>query len=234
LTGTGKKKGNLFNRFSRFLAKIVFLLFFISLLQVFVLRFINPPTTVPILLLRARNLFSSEYYVIPKFEWRSIKHISPNLIKAVLASEDQRFMYHSGFDFREIDRAVRELLIERRIRGASTITMQMARSVFLWKTRSIPRKLIEAYYTVLIEFVMPKIRILELYLNTVDWGYGVVGAEAASKKYFHKSASELSVREASLMAAILPSPHTWSPVNPNRHVLERQRRIIKSMNRMHL
>ena len=188
----------------------------------------------PILLLRARNLFSSEYYVIPKFEWRSIKHISPNLIKAVLASEDQRFMYHSGFDFREIDRAARELLIERKIRGASTITMQMARSVFLWKTRSVPRKLAEAYYTVLIEFVMPKIRILELYLNTVDWGYGVVGAEAASKKYFHKSASELSVREAALMAAILPSPHAWSPVNPNRHVLERQRRIIKSMNGMHL
>ena len=234
MAGRGKKKGYLFNRFSRFLTKIVFFLFFSSLLQVFVLRFINPPTTVPILLLRARNLFSSEYYVIPKFEWRSIKHISPNLIKAVLASEDQRFMYHSGFDFREIDRAARELLIERKIRGASTITMQMARSVFLWKTRSIPRKLIEAYYTVLIEFVMPKIRILELYLNTVDWGYGVVGAEAASKKYFHKSASELSVREAALMAAILPSPHAWSPVNPNRHVLERQRRIIKSMNGMHL
>ena len=234
MAGRGKKKGYLFNRFSRFLTKIVFFLFFSSLLQVFVLRFINPPTTVPILLLRARNLFSSEYYVIPKFEWRSIKHISPNLIKAVLASEDQRFMYHSGFDFREIDRAVRELLIERRIRGASTITMQMARSVFLWKTRSVPRKLAEAYYTVLIEFVMPKIRILELYLNTVDWGYGVVGAEAASKKYFHKSASELSVREAALMAAILPSPHAWSPVNPNRHVLERQRRIIKSMNGMHL
>ncbi len=234
MAGKGNKKRDLYNRFLRFLVKIVFLLFFISLLQVFVLRFINPPTTVPILLIRAKNLLSSKYYVIPKFEWRSIKHISPNLIRAVLASEDQRFIYHNGFDFREISRAVRELLIERRVRGASTITMQMARSVFLWKTRSIPRKLAEAYYTVLIEFVMPKVRILELYLNTVDWGYGVVGAEAASKKYFHKSASELSVREAALMAAILPSPHAWSPVNPNRHVLERQKRIMKDMNRMHL
>jgi len=234
LAGKGNKKRDLYNRFLRFLVKIVFLLFFISLLQVFVLRFINPPTTVPILLIRAKNLLSSKYYVIPKFEWHSIRHISPNLIRAVLASEDQRFMYHNGFDFREISRAVRELLIERRVRGASTITMQMARSVFLWKTRSIPRKLAEAYYTVLIEFVMPKVRILELYLNTVDWGYGVVGAEAASKKYFHKSASELSVREAALMAAILPSPHAWSPVNPNRHVLERQKRIMKDMNRMHL
>lgn len=234
MAGKGNKKRDLYNRFLRFLVKIVFLLFFISLLQVFILRFINPPTTVPILLIRAKNLLSSKYYVIPKFEWRSIRHISPNLIRAVLASEDQRFMYHNGFDFREINRAVRELLIERRVRGASTITMQMARSVFLWKTRSIPRKLAEAYYTVLIEFVMPKVRILELYLNTVDWGYGVVGAEAASKKYFHKSASELSVREAALMAAILPSPHAWSPVNPNIHVLERQKRIMKDMNRMHL
>ena len=216
------------------MAKVVCLLFFLTLVQVFALRFINPPFTMSILALRTRNHFTSEQYIVPKGEWRPIKDISPFLIKAVLASEDQRFMSHSGFDFRELSRAVKDILNEGKVRGASTITMQMARTVFLWQDRSLTRKTVEAYYTILIEFIMPKIRILELYLNTVDWGNGIIGAEAASKKYFNKHASELTVREASLLAAILPRAHEWSPLNPNKYVLARQKRILKSMNKMHL
>ena len=112
--------------------------------------------------------------------------------------------------------------------------MQMARTVFLWRGRSVTRKIAEAYYSVLIEFVMPKKRILEFYLNTVDWGIGIRGAEAASKKYFHKSSSELTAEEAALLAAILRGPHTLSPVNPDEYIISRQKRILKDMEKMHL
>lgn len=229
-----KKKGRVINRLFGFFAKILFFLFFLSLIQVFILRFINPPFTMSTLALRAGNLFSSRHYTVPKDEWRPIRDISPFLLRAVLASEDQRFMSHHGFDFREVGNALKDILEDRKVRGASTITMQMARTVFLWNGRSVVRKLAEAYYTMLIEFIMPKIRILELYLNTVDWGNGVMGAEAASRKYFDKSASELTAGEAALLAAVLPSPHKWSPVKPDKQVLIRQKRILKSMDRMHL
>lgn len=216
------------------MAKALLLLFFLTLLQVFVFRFIDYPFAMSNLNLRLKNLFSSRPYIIPKGEWRSIEEISPNLIKAVLAAEDQRFMSHSGFDYQEIHSAVRGIFNDGKIRGASTITMQMARTVFLWRGRSVTRKLAEAYYTVLIEFVMPKKRILELYLNTVYWGVGIRGAEAASKKYFNKSAAELTPEEAALLAAILRGPALWSPVNPDKYILERQKRIMESMEKMHL
>ena len=216
--------------------KILLLLVLFSLLEVLTFRFINPPTTMPVIVTRIQNLFLSadEELVVPKGEWRPIKNISPNLVRAVMAAEDQRFMTHSGFDYQELNKTVKDMVKRKRFRGASTITMQMARSVFLWKGMDIIRKLLEAYYTVLIEAVMPKARIMELYLNSVDWGNGVIGAEAASKKYFHKSASRLTAEEAALMAAILPNPHRWSPVRPSRYILARQRGILKSMKMMHM
>lgn len=229
-----KKKRKLFNRIYRFLATIICLLFFLTLLQVFAFRFINIPFAMSNLTLHVKNIFSSDQYIIPKGEWRTIKDISPHLVKAVLAAEDQRFMSHSGFDYREIKEAMKDIFNDRKLRGASTITMQTARTVFLWRERSVTRKITEAYYTVLIEFVMPKKRIMELYLNTVYWGSGIRGAEAASKKYFHKSAAELTPEEAALLAAILRGPHMWSPVNPDKYILERQKRILESMEKMHL
>ncbi|NLD39315.1 MAG: monofunctional biosynthetic peptidoglycan transglycosylase [Desulfatiglans sp.] len=227
------KKGLLF-RIVRLFTQLLFLLIMLSLLEVYAIRFINPPVTIPVITIRIHNIFSSRDLVIPKGEWRSMKDISPNLVRAVMAGEDQRFISHSGFDYQELNKTVKDIVKRKRVRGASTITMQMARSVFLWKGMNIVRKLLEAYYTVLIEAVMPKVRIMELYLNSVDWGTGVIGAEAASRKYFHKSASELTAEEAALMAAILPNPHRWSPVRPSSYVLARQRSILKSMNKMHL
>ncbi len=229
-----KKYMGLFHRLVRFSARIFCLFIIFSLLEVFIIRLADPPVTMPVLVIWIKSILSSEDYVMPKSEWRPIKNISPDLVRAVLAAEDQRFMSHRGFDFKELDRSARDIINNKRIRGASTITMQMARSVFLWKSRSITRKLAEAYYTVLIEFIMPKIRIMELYLNTVDWGDGVIGAEAASKKYFHKSASELTAHEASLMAAILPNPHAWSSVKPSKYILMRQKSILRNMHMMHL
>ncbi|MGE5841599.1 MAG: biosynthetic peptidoglycan transglycosylase, partial [Deltaproteobacteria bacterium] len=115
-----------------------------------------------------------------------------------------------------------------------TITMQAARTVFLWPGRSPARKALEAYYTVLIEVLWSKKRILEIYLNTVDWGENTVGAEMASKRYFQSSSSALTAEQAALLAAILPSPHHWSPERPTEYVKERQRRILEDMKKMPL
>ena len=234
MAGKSKGKKKFLKILLSFSVKILCLLIFITLVQVAAVRFINPPFSISSAVLMLKNTFSEKKYIIPGGEWRQLKDISPLLVKAVLASEDQRFMSHNGFDFREINEAVQDIIDEKRVRGASTITMQVARTIFLWQERSISRKLAEAYYTVLIELFIPKIRIIELYLNMVDWGNGIIGAEAASKKYFNKSASELSASEAALLAAILPSPHKWSPNNPNEQVLARQKRILKNMDKMHL
>jgi len=181
-----------------------------------------------------QSRFFSKYYERPAYHWRPLTEISPHLTKAVLAGEDQRFLSHHGFDFIEMNRAVRDIFRARRVRGASTITMQVARTVFLWPERSWLRKIFEAYYTVVIEIFWDKKRILEIYLNTVDWGSGVMGAEAASRKYFRTSSALVTPSQAASMAAILPHPHKWSPVNPEGHVKVRVERIMNDMARIPL
>lgn len=167
-------------------------------------------------------------------EWRPLNAIAPHIRKAVLAGEDQRFLSHNGFDFSEINEAMRDMVSRKGFRGASTISMQTARTVFLWPARSLWRKVLEAYYTVLVEIFWSKERILEIYLNTVDWGKGIMGVEAASRTYFHISSAHVSRRQAALLAAILPSPYRWSPTNPSPYVLKRQRRILRDIKKMPL
>lgn len=179
------------------------------------------------------NRRTSRLVVLQK-SWKPLRDISPDIRKAVLASEDQRFLSHHGFDFSEMNQAIRDIVLKRGWRGASTITMQAARTVFLWPERSWLRKSAEAYYTVLIEIFWSKERILEIYLNTVDWGPSVVGVEAASRKYFHVSCCCLSRSQAASLAAILPSPHKWSPINQGTEVLKRRNRILKDMEKMPL
>jgi monofunctional biosynthetic peptidoglycan transglycosylase len=169
---------------------------------------------------------------MPRYQWRPLKKISAHLIRAVLAAEDQRFLTHHGFDFIEMNEALQDMVSGERLRGASTISMQTARSVFLWQSRSWLRKSLEAYYTVLIELMWGKRRILEIYLNTVDWGDAAVGAEAAAEGYFRKTAATLDPEEGALLAAILPSPHQWSPVHPSAYVKERQSKILRDMKPM--
>lgn len=205
---------------------------FASSVQVAVVKFVNPPFTFGMVYDTIRHLTDSEPYQQPTYIWKPLADISPQLQRAVLAAEDQRFLKHHGFDTIEIRNAVEDILYEQRFRGASTISMQTARSVYLLPFRSILRKVLEAYYTVLIELLWSKKRILEVYLNTVDWGTGVVGAEAASLVYFNRHSKEISSRQAALLAAVLPSPHRLSPVKPNKYVKFRARRILADMPRM--
>ncbi len=226
----------LVKRSLRFCAAGLLLLCAISFAEVLAFRFFNPPFTTFMawrwLASRIQSAPDEEPYKMDRIHWRTLRQVSPSLIKAVLAAEDQRFLSHHGFDFVELQEALREMLSSRRMRGASTISMQVARTVFLWPSRTWLRKIYEAYYTLLLELIWPKKRIMEVYLNTVDWGEGVVGAESASRKYFRRSSAELTPSEAAMLAAILPNPHSWSPVNPTEHLRERQRRILKDMDKM--
>jgi len=207
------------------------MLVFVSILQVFFLRTIDPPSFLITPFKSIALCFSPEAPEISA-NWCLLKQISPHVRKAVLAAEDQRFLTHKGFDFIELNKALKDMAMGKGYRGASTITMQVARTVFLWPSRTWTRKGFEAYYTVLLELLLSKKRILEVYLNTVDWGKGVRGVGAAAKTYFHVSAGRLSRGQAALLAAVLPSPHRWSPIKPNVRVRRYQKRILKDMNKM--
>jgi monofunctional biosynthetic peptidoglycan transglycosylase len=220
-------------RIFRFSLKLLLVLWIFSIVEVFFVRFVNPPvTTSMVYSWIGSKLHLTPAFVWPEHKWRPIYQVSPYLIKAVQAGEDQKFVLHHGFDFEEMNHALDDFQAGRRTRGASTITMQTARTVFLWPSRSFPRKALEAYYTVIIEFLWSKQRILEVYLNTVDWGTGIAGAEAAARNYFHTHVTDLSRSQAALLAAILPNPHGWSPTHPSEYVRERQRRIMMDMDRM--
>jgi len=214
--------------------KALLFLFFFTLVQVAALRFINPPITPNVAWEWVESVIKNQPEKRPVYSWKRIEQISPHLRRAVIASEDQRFLSHNGFDLNEIENAVNGFLKEKKLRGASTISMQTARSVFLLSSRSAFRKLAEIYYTVLIEFFWDKHRILEMYLNTVDWGTGMTGAEAAAQKYFLKSAKTLTREEAALMTAILPNPHRWSTQNPSSYIRMRQTQIMLVMHMMPL
>ena len=183
-------------------------------------RFVPPPITV----LMIERLFEGRGL---DRRWVSIRDIAPDLTRAVIASEDSRFCRHHGFDLKAIDAALRHNA-ERpgRIRGGSTISQQTAKNVFLWPRRSWVRKGVEAWFTVLIEAIWGKRRIMEVYLNTVEMGPGLYGAEAASRLYFHKPARALTVAEAGRLAAILPSPLKWRAARPGPYVRRRSGRIV--------
>ena len=218
----------------RFSAILLVLFLSVTLIQVASLRFVNPPFTMKLVWDYFDHLIKSKPYQQPTFIWRPLESISPHLRRAVLAAEDQRFLQHHGFDMAEIRKAAKEILKEQRIRGASTISMQTARTVYLLPERSLVRKALEAYYTALIELLWNKKRILEVYLNTVDWGTGIMGAEAASMAYFQKHSDKLTAKQSALLAAILPNPHRFSPVKPTNYIRARVKRILADTNLMPL
>ena len=157
--------------------------------------------------------------------WASLDEVAPVLPQAAIAAEDNRFCEHFGFDWEELGGQIDALLAGERARGASTITMQTAKNLFLWPGRDFVRKALEAWLTPQIELLWPKRRIMEVYLNVAELGPGIYGAEAAARSYFGKSASGLSAQEATLLAAILPSPRDWSPVRPTDYLQGRARTI---------
>lgn len=162
-------------------------------------------------------------------KWVPIEEISENMALAVVSSEDNLFMSHSGFDFDQIQKAIEEAEKTGRQRGASTISQQTAKNVFLWNGRSWVRKGLEAYFTVLIELIWGKERIMEVYLNSIEMGPGIYGAEAVAQAHFGKSASKLTRREAALIAATLPNPLKYSSKNPSKYMRKRQRQITRLM-----
>lgn len=181
-------------------------------------RWLAPPTTA--FILRARLNRGS---MPVRYRWVALGQISPNLAICVVAAEDQKFPTHHGFDFDSIVKATRET--RRRPRGASTISQQVAKNLFLWPDRSLVRKGLEAYLTVAIELLWSKQRILEVYLNIAEFGPGIFGAEAASKHAFGKPASALTLHEAALLAAVLPSPRRMSAGRPSDYVRQRASEI---------
>lgn len=224
----------IYRKLIKFGIRLTALLLFLTFVQVAILRYINPPTTMRVIWEYTGHLIKSEPYRRPTYIWRSLEKISPYLRRAVLAAEDQRFLGHHGFDIIEIRKATKDMLLGQRLRGASTISMQTARTVYLLPVRSILRKAAEAYYTAIIELLWDKGRILEIYLNTVDWGTGVMGAEAASMVYFKRHSNELNLRQAALLAAILPNPHRLSPIRPNDYVKMRVKQVLSDIRLMPL
>ena len=204
----------------------------LSVAQVAVVRFVNPPFTMRMAVDYVASLVALEPYQAPDYRWQPMEKISPYLQKAVLASEDQRFLQHKGFDVVELRKAINDMLTGKTIRGASTISMQTARTVYLPPHRNLLRKALEAYYTALLELFWSKRRILEIYLNTVDWGDGLMGADAAARHYFKTSPIQLTQRQAALLAAILPNPHRLSPTRPDETVRYKVRRILRYMPQM--
>lgn len=163
------------------------------------------------------------------YQWVSLEQISPHAAIAVIASEDQQFPFHAGFDFNSIREAVRASEHGRRLRGASTISQQVAKNLFLWSGHSFVRKGLEAYFTVLIETLWPKERILEMYLNVAQFGDGIYGVQAAARRFWHKPAQRLSSSEAALLAAVLPNPERLHADRPSRYVLSRRDWILGQM-----
>jgi len=201
-----------------------------SIFFVLLFAIVNPPIT-PLMIIRSvQESFQGEKVVLKK-KWVSLQEISPALQLAVVASEDNRFLEHHGFDFDAIEKAkdFNDKKKGRRMRGASTISQQTAKNVFLWPQRSWVRKGLEAYFTILIELVWSKKRIMEVYLNVIETGKGIYGAEEAAQTYFSRSAKNLSPSESALIAAILPNPLKWSPAHPTGYLLSRQQWILWNM-----
>lgn len=175
------------------------------------LNFVQPVTTMVMLRRTGQRLVAGRSPFYPKRDIVSHVAISDHLRRAVLASEDDRFYLHYGFDLKEIESAIEKAKRGRKLRGASTITQQVAKNLFLWEGRSFIRKGYEAYLTLVLEACLPKDRILDLYLNLAEWGDGVFGAEMAAQTHYRKAARALTRDEAARLAAILPAPQRWSP-----------------------
>lgn len=201
----------------------------VTIASVVALRWIDPPTTAFILRSRVVELFAQTPGYQYSREWRDWDRISKNAALAVVAAEDQKFPVHRGFDFKQIDKALEDRERGRRVRGASTITQQVAKNLFLWPGQSWFRKGLEAGITVLIELTWPKQRILEVYLNVAEFGRGTWGVQAASRRYFRKDAARLTRAEAALLAAVLPSPKRLRADAPSNYVRRRQAWIQRQM-----
>ncbi len=216
----------------RTLVRLVILFVVLTAAPVLALRWWNPVTSAYMLRASFDAGLAHDHGYRTQYRWVDLEQISPNAALAVIASEDQRFPFHAGFDFGSIRQAVRASERGKRLRGASTISQQVARNLFLWSGRSYVRKALEAWFTVLLETAWPKERILEVYLNIAQFGRGIYGVEAASRRFFHEPATRLDPEQAALLAAVLPNPLLLKAASPSRYVLQRRDWIVGQMRRL--
>jgi monofunctional biosynthetic peptidoglycan transglycosylase len=218
-------------RIGRLIATTLLVGVLLSILSVFVYRFV-PVFVTPLMILRsAEKIIHGQKPIMDK-QWVALDKISPNMIQAVVASEDNLFMENNGFDEKAIEEAFAHNERSKHIRGGSTISQQTAKNVFLLPNRSYVRKAIEACFTLLIETVWGKERIIEIYLNVIETGDGIYGVEAAAEHYFHCHASQLTRPQAVLIAVSLPNPRKMNPAHPSAYLLKRQAKILNLMNKI--
>jgi len=223
---------NVIRWIAKFVWKSALWFFGLSIGLVILYRFVPVPIT-PLMVIRLveQGLDPEKELRLVK-DWVPIEDMSKHAPQAVVASEDQTFMKHFGFDFKSLKKAWESNKKSKRVRGASTITQQTAKNVFLWPSRSYVRKAFEAYFTVLIEIFWSKERILEVYLNVIEMGDGIYGIEAASQTFFNKPAAKLSKGQSALIAAVLPNPRRWSPARPSSYIKGRQGWIMRQMSNL--
>lgn len=231
-TPSKKSKRFDFRNFPIYIGKILLCLFLASILWVLAYRFINPPFTLLMVMRNIERKSEGKTFKTDK-EWVKFSEISDNIKRAAIAGEDQKFIHHWGFDMAAIDRAYNANKDgSGKVKGGSTISQQTAKNVFLWPGRSWVRKGFEAYFTILMEMLWSKERILEVYLNVIEMGDGIYGAEAASQSYYGKSCRNLTRSEAALIAACFPNPLRWTPLHPTRYIKHRQYLIMQNIRRL--
>ena len=203
---------------------LIFIFIVLSVLLTLIFRWVDPPYTTFMLVkaLSAQQLPNS-------IHWTEVNNISPHLLIAVVAAEDQKFPTHFGFDFKAIQSALVKNQKDKTLRGASTITQQVAKNVFLWPKKSLFRKGLEAYFALLIEALWPKWRILEVYVNVAEFGPNLFGAQNAARVHFGKPVSAVNQDEAALLAAVLPNPHKMHASKPSEYVVSRAEDISKQV-----
>ncbi|MBC7417368.1 MAG: monofunctional biosynthetic peptidoglycan transglycosylase [Pedobacter sp.] len=227
-----RKKGHPFLQKIISIATKVFVYFLlVSVIWVFALKFINPPITLLMILRNIERKSDGKSFKLEK-QWVKFDDLSDNMKRAAVSAEDQLFLKHMGFDVKALENAYKSNEKGKKIKGGSTISQQTAKNVFLWPGRSYVRKGFEAYFTVLMELFWSKERILEVYLNVIEMGDGIYGAEAASQAYFHKSAGDLTKNQAALIAACFPNPIRWTPNNATPYIQHRQYLILRNMKRL--
>ena len=233
MTKGPKKQGKVRILLARFMLWALLAWLAISVLPVLALRWLPPPT----------SAFMLQYWMggeagtggfpdAPRYHWTPWNSIAPAMRLAVVAAEDQKFPTHHGFDFASMHDAVRDYIRGDDLRGASTISQQVAKNLFLWPGKTFWRKGLEAWFTLLIELCWPKQRILEVYLNIAEFGPGIYGVEAAGLTFFHKTAAMLEPREAALLASVLPNPRIHDVGSPSAYMLERRRWILRQMQQL--
>ena len=229
-----KKKGKIIKGIKKtivWIRNIILTLFLLSLFFVLLYKWVPVPFT-PLMVIRSVEQKMDHKKVHINHKWVPLSEISQNLVQAVVASEDNLFLAHNGFDFQQIAIAKEEAAKGKKLRGASTISQQTAKNVFLWNGGGFFRKGLEAYFTVLIEFIWGKERIMEVYLNSIEMGDGIFGAEAVAQAHFHKQAANLSAEQAALIAATLPNPIRFNSANPSSYILKRQAKILSLMKKI--